>query len=112
VLSIVTASGFARAEDATYHAAIWSSLAYYLTDPGLMAWGLGQLLFGWIAWRSAVLPNWLAVLGIVGGVAGLLTLAVYQTSVLALVQLASFTVWAFATGVTLLRARRTPLAGA
>jgi hypothetical protein len=51
-------------------------------------------------------------LGIVGGVAGLLTLAVYQTSVLALVQLASFTVWAFATGVTLLRARRTPLAGA
>jgi hypothetical protein len=31
--------------EATYQAAIWRSLWYYLTDPGLMAWGLGQFLF-------------------------------------------------------------------
>ena len=39
--------------------------------------------------------------------AGLLTLAVYQTALLALVQLLCFTVWGFATGFSLLRARHT-----
>jgi len=110
VLAIADASGPARAQDATYQAAIWSSLGFYLTDPGLMTWGLGQFLFGWIAWRSVVLPRWVAIVGMIGGLAGLLTLAVYQTSVLALVQLACFTVWAFATGTALLRARRSHLA--
>jgi hypothetical protein len=71
-----------------------------------MAWGLGQFLFGWVAWRSVVLPNWLAIIGMRGGVAGLLTLAVYQTAVLALVQLLAFTIWGFATGLSLLRARQ------
>ena len=105
LLSIVAAGSAARAEDATYQAAIWSSLSFYLTDPGLMAWGLGQFLFGWISWKSDVLPNWLAVIGIIGGLAGLLTLAVYQTGLLALVQLCSFTVWGFVTGLLLLRKR-------
>jgi hypothetical protein len=50
-------------------------------------------------------PNWVAVVGMVGGVTGLLTLAVYQTPGLALVQLSCFTIWGFAAGVTLLRAR-------
>ena len=112
VLAIADASGPARAQDAAYQAAIWSSLGFYLTDPGLMTWGLGQFLFGWIAWRSDLLPKWIAMIGMVGGVAGLSTLAVYQTSLLALVQLACFTVWGFATGIALLRARRTHLARA
>lgn len=63
-----------------------------------MTWGLDQFLFGWLAWRSGILPNWIAVVGMVGGLAGLLTLAVYHTALLALVQLGSFTVWCFATG--------------
>ena len=101
VLSIVAASPPPRPQDATYQVAIWSSLGFYLTDPGLMTWGLGQLLFGRLAWRSGILPDWVAVVGMVGGVAGLLTLAVYQTAVLGLVQLLSFTVWCFATGFRL-----------
>lgn len=105
LLSIVTAGNASRAEDAAYQVAIWSNLAFYLTDPGLMTWGLGQFLFGWVAWKSGVLPNWIAVVGMVGGIAGLLTLAVYQTPVLALVQLCCFTIWGFAAGMTLLRAR-------
>jgi hypothetical protein len=105
LLSIVTAGNISRPADAAYQVAIWSNLAFYLTDPGLMTWGFGQFLFGWVAWRSGVLPNWIAVVGMVGGIAGLLTLAVYQTSVLALVQLCCFTIWGFAAGVTLLRAR-------
>ena len=105
LLSIVAAGNPSRPEDAAYQVSIWSNLGFYLTDPGLMTWGLGQFLFGWVAWRSGVLPNWVAVVGMVGGVAGLLTLAVYQTPVLALVQLFCFTIWGFAAGVTLLRAR-------
>ena len=103
LLSIVSAGTPPRAEDATYQAAIWWNLSFYLTDPGLMAWGLGQFLFGWLAWRSGVLPNWVAVVGMIGGVAGLLTLAVYQTGVLGLVQILCFAIWGFACGFSLLR---------
>jgi hypothetical protein len=108
VLSIAAAGNPPRPVDAIYQVTIWSSLGYYLTDPGLMTWGLGQLLFGALAWRSGVLPNWLAAVGILGGVAGLLTLAVYQTGVLALLQTCCFAVWAFAAGVVMLRSRPTP----
>ena len=106
LLSILEAGAPPSAADATYQAAIWYSLSFYLTDPGLMAWGLGQFLFGWLAWRSGVLPNWVALVGIVGGVAGLLTLAVYQSGVLGLVQIICFAVWGFATGLSLLRSRQ------
>jgi hypothetical protein len=109
-LLAIAAAGGSRPEEAAYLAAIWSSLGFYLTDPGLMTWGLGQFLFGWIAWRSGMLPNWVAVAGMIGGAAGLLTLAVYQTPVLAIVQLCSFAVWGFATGFSLLRARYAQLA--
>jgi hypothetical protein len=48
-LSILAAGSPPTAGDATYQAAIWGNLFYFLTDPGLMTWGLGQLLFGWLA---------------------------------------------------------------
>jgi hypothetical protein len=107
LLAIAAAAGPSHADDGIYQATIWSSLRFYLTDPGLMAWGLGQFLFGWVAWRNGIFANWIAVIGMIGGVAGLLTLAVFQTGVLALVQICSFTVWAFATSSLL---RRTPSA--
>jgi len=68
-----------------------------------MTLGLGQFLFAALAWKGGTLPKLVAAIGFVGGLAGLLTLAVYETGVLALTQLAAFGVWGLATGVILLR---------
>ena len=46
-----------------------------------------------------------AVVGMIGGVAGLLTLAVFQTPMLALLQLLCFAIWGIATGILLLRGK-------
>jgi hypothetical protein len=102
-LAIVAAGSPPAPADAAYQAAIWGNLWFYLTDPGLMTWGAGQALFGWLAWKGGVLPNWLAIVGIVGGAAGLLTLAVYQSSALALIQITSFAIWGLTTGIVLVR---------
>jgi hypothetical protein len=72
-----------------------------------MVWGLGQFLFGTLAWNSSVFPKWLAAFGVLGGLAGLLTDAVYQTGMLALLQVACFAIWGFVTGAMLLRHPRT-----
>lgn len=68
-----------------------------------MMWGLGQFLFGRLAWKSALFPNWVAAVGMIGGLAGLLTDAVYQTAALALLQIVCFATWGFVTASMLLR---------
>ena len=105
LLSVVAASARLDGPDAMYQAAIWRNLSFFLSDPGLMTWGLGQLLFGWLARNSRILPNWLAWVGIVGGLAGLFTDAVYQTGALAMIQVASFAVWGVVLGAMLFRQR-------
>src|SRR5262249_55687287 len=91
--------------EAIYQAAIWSNLSYFLTDPGLMTLGLGQFLFARLAWKGGVFPKVISAIGYVGGLAGLLTLAVHQPSLLAVVQISAFGVWGLATGVVLVRRR-------
>lgn len=90
---------------APYQAAIWRNLSFLLSDPGLMLLGAGQALFAWLAWRTT-LSRILAIIGFAGGAAGLLTLAVYQTPLLAIVQLAALALWAGWIGVLILRGRR------
>lgn len=105
MLSITAVANPPNPADEAYQAAIWSNLSFFLSDPGLMTWGLGMLLFGRLAWKSGILPNWLAIVGIVGGLAGLLTLLVYQTPILALLQFACFAVWGAVAGVLMLRSQ-------
>lgn len=102
-LAILAAGGPSVGAGTLHEVAFWRFLSYTLADPGLETWGLGQLLFGWLAWRSNVLPNWLAIIGLVGGFAGLLTDAVFQSPILALLQIACFAVWGFFTAVKLAR---------
>lgn len=106
-LAILAVGGPSVGAETLHDVAFWGSLSYTLSDPGLMTLGLGQLLFGWLAWRSNVLPNWLAIIGLVGGFAGLFTDAVYQTPILAVLQVACFAVWGFFTGAYLARRRPT-----
>ncbi len=87
--------------------AIWRNLSFLLSDPGLMTLGAGQLVFGWLTWRGRAFPGYVAALGILGGVAGLLTLAVYQTAVLAIVQLLSWSITTAAAGLVLFGHDRT-----
>ena len=108
-LSILAASTNLNPEATQYQAAFWGNLSYYLTDPGLMVWGFGQFLLSWLAWKSKVFPNWTAVTGLIGGVAGLLTLFVYQTSSLAMLQISSFAIWGLTSGIILLKKRENVL---
>jgi hypothetical protein len=103
MLAIGAAGHPLHAADALYQAAIWRSLFFFLADPGLMLWGLGQFLFGRLAWKSSFVPRWIGGVGMLGGIAGLLTDAVYQTPALAIIQIACFAIWGFAFGITLLR---------
>jgi hypothetical protein len=103
MLSITAVTNPPNPGEEAYQAAIWSNLSFFLSDPGLMTWGLSMLLFGRLAWKSEILPNWLAIVGIMGGLAGLLTLVVYQTQVLALLQFACFAVWGIAAGARIIR---------
>lgn len=58
------------AKEATYQAALLFAMANPLLPLGGAIWGLGFILFGALTWNSGILPKWMGVLAIVGGVAG------------------------------------------
>ena len=58
------------AKEATYQAPLLFSMANPLLPLGGAIWGLGFILFGALTWNSGILPNWMAVVAVVGGVAG------------------------------------------
>jgi hypothetical protein len=85
-----------------YEAALWLNLDTNLNLLGIVAWGLGLLLFGVAAWNSRILPNWLALVGVIGGGSSLILIF----PILAFLVLPiAFGIWCFAVPLLI---RRTP----
>jgi hypothetical protein len=107
LVSIATAGQAPTPGSGAYQMAIFRSLWPFLADPGLMAWGGGQLLFGWLARNSDILPHRLWLVAAVGGLASVLASLLLPALAipLAVIALASFAVWGLATGIVLLRTR-------
>lgn len=88
-----------------YEAALWLNLGTELNLLGIIAWGLGFLLFGLAAWNSRILPNWLALVGVIGGVSSLI---LFVPVVAFLVLPIAFATWCFAVPILV---RRIPAGG-
>ena len=87
------------AAESTYQGAFWYHFSVSLLVPALYVWGPGQLLFGWLVWRSRVLPSWLAVFGLISGIASFAPPFRFVQAIV----LDSFMLWSFTTSIVLLR---------
>jgi hypothetical protein len=99
--------------NAAFEAAVWNNLTFVFSFLGFGLVGVGLLLFGWLAWKSTILPNWLAILAFIGGVAGLLfgaavsnTPAGFLGYIGFILVLVTFLVWGFVIGIRLLSTPR------
>jgi hypothetical protein len=85
--------------NAVFEGAFWDNFSFILTIFGFALAGLGFILFGWLAWRSNIVPNWAAIVAYIGGVAGFL---VGVTIFSFIVTLIAFIIWGFVIGARLL----------
>jgi hypothetical protein len=89
LLSVDAASQIDGA-NAPFQMAFFTNLFYFLSDPGLMIWGLGMVLHWWLLTTNNFGPKWIRYIVGIGGVFGSLTLLVFQTPILALGQFLCF----------------------
>lgn len=75
-----------QGSNTAYEMSIWTNFFYFMTDPALMMWGVGQFILGRILFSNPAFPKWVGIIAIVGGMAGIFTLVVFQTPILALLQ--------------------------
>lgn len=87
---------------AAYAAALWGNMRAISDAFGLPLTGFGLLLFSRLAWRSDILPNWVTVVGVIGGVAAFPATVV---SAVAPLPFLALDVWAVVVGVLVLRGR-------
>jgi len=88
------------ASNATFEAAFWANLQSLTNVFGDAFMGLGSILLGWVAWDSRIVPNWLAIIGVVGGLGAV---AAIVADPLAGISYFAFTIWSLAVGVIMLR---------
>jgi hypothetical protein len=100
-----TNNAIPSAAESTYQAAFWFNFAHSLVGVPQAAFGLGMLLFGSLAWRSHVLPDWLAIVGFIGGVAALVSPALPGPLAWAWIYIPAFLIWGMTTGYLLLQSR-------
>ena len=113
--AVATASTIAAPSPAvaSYQAGYMYWTAKNVTIMGLVFFSLGFALFGCLAWNSRILPNWLAVVGIIGGISGLLIFNVIAYDIesvgfigQAVIQPAALAIWAFASVLLFTRGPR------
>jgi len=97
--------------NAAFEAAFWNNFGGLFALFGFALVGVGFILFGWLAWKSDIVPNWLAILAFVGGVAGLLYGAGFSSSAAGvlgffgfILVLITFGLWGIVIGARLLMA--------
>jgi hypothetical protein len=88
---------------AAFEGAFWANLQGLTNSFGDGLMGIGLLLLGVVAWDSKTVPNWLAIIGIVGGAGAFLAIA---SDALSIVSFGAFTVWSIAVGYIILRGPR------
>ncbi|MGA7912512.1 MAG: DUF4386 family protein [Candidatus Dormiibacterota bacterium] len=86
--------------DMTFEAAFWANLQSLTNVFGDAFMGLGLILLGWVAWGSRVVPNWLAIIGVAGGLGAF---AAIVADPLAGISYFAFTIWSLVVGVIMLR---------
>lgn len=65
------ATGPAYSASAAYTSAIAYELTSYLFDIVMVTiLGVALVIFAWLSWRSALVPRWLSIVALIGGVAG------------------------------------------
>ena len=90
---------------ATYQAAFWYSEYYIFLIVGVLFISAGLILFGWLNWRTGILPNWLTYVAVVGGVAEFVSIPLsgFVSFILSIVNVAAVIIWGLVVGVILLR---------
>ena len=88
---------------ATFEGAFWANLQGLTNSFGDGLMGIGLVLLGLVAWDSKTVPNWLAIIALVGGAGGLLAIV---SDALSIVSFGTFTVWSVAIGYIVLRGPR------
>ncbi len=98
--SIDAASGSAPTiADATYQAAVASSILAYPTIFGFILFGWGFFFLSWLALKGRILPKWLGIIGLVAGLADGIPIGPIPE----LLGNFAFAIFGFATSVLLIR---------
>ncbi|HXC77447.1 MAG TPA: DUF4386 family protein [Candidatus Acidoferrum sp.] len=88
---------------AAFEGAFWADLQSLTNVFGDALMGLGLILLGWVAWGSRIVPNWLAIIAVVGGIGAF---AAIVADPLAAISFLAFTIWSVVVGVIILRKPR------
>jgi len=101
--SIQGAAGNSNPATAAFVANVVGTSSADLTLLGGAAWTFGLFLYAILSWRSRIVPNWLAIVGLVGGVAGFLSFMFGVVGgAMGFVFAIAFVIWAFGSGLVFL----------
>lgn len=109
--SIQSATGTTNPVTAAFVANVVGTSSADLTLLGGAAWTFGLFLYAILSWRSRVLPNWLATVGLVGGLAGFLSFMFGAVGgAMGFVFAIAFVIWTFGSALVFLGPYLRPMA--